>query len=187
MLWRIEPVHIDSLINIARISASMGVWKQGLQLVFSKQKYVWLFFLLSAFLLPFYSVLTDIVVLSPLSINPNLKLFEVGLILFISIFAALGFTIAAFQLAELHAASRKSIGGSILGAGAGGTVLATFASACTVCQPIWLFWLGLGSTSAFLVDYSAYVLLASLAILIYSVNAGLIAVVNGCAIKRRKH
>jgi len=164
----------------------MGVWKQGLPLVFSKQKYLWLFFLLAAFLLPLYSVLTDIIVLSPLSINPNLKPFEALLIFLISIFAALGFTIAAFQLAELRAASRKSIGGSILGAGAGGTVLATFASACTVCQPIWLFWLGLGSASAFLVDYSAYVLLASLAILAYSANAGLKAAVNGCPVRPRK-
>jgi hypothetical protein len=117
--------------------------------------------------------------------NPNILPVEAGLVLLVAILASLGFTLGAFQVFELRTASRKSIGGSIIGAGAGGTVLAAFASACSVCQPVWLFWLGLGSATAFLADYGLYVLLASLAILVYSLNAGLTAIVCGCPVHGR--
>jgi len=161
-------------------------WKEGLALVFASGRYAALFLALVLVLLPAYAILTDIVDLSPLSLNPGIRPLETALVLCVALFASLGFTIAAFQIFELHAVSKKSVGGSVLGAGAGGTALATFASACTVCQPIWLFWLGLGSATAFLSDYGIYILVASLAILLYSINAGLAAITNGCAVKPGK-
>lgn len=166
--------------------AYMHNWGEGLSLVFSKQKYAVLFFALLLFLIPLYSILTNIVVLEPLSLNPNLKLPEVPLIALIALLASVGFTIAAYQFSELHSASRKSIGGSMLGAGMGGSVLATFASSCAICQPVWLFWLGLGSATAFLADYSIHIELASLAILFYSVHSGLNAITRGCKIQKRQ-
>ena len=165
----------------------MEYWKEGLALLFSRRKYAALFVLLFAILLPAYAVLTNILITNPLSLNPTIKPLETMLILTISVLAALGFTLGVFEL-ELHAVSRKSVGGSVLGAGAGGSALAVFASACTVCQPVWLFWFGLGSVTAFLADYGIYILAASLAILLYSINAGLRAIVRGCAVRpNRRH
>jgi len=160
-------------------------WKQGLQLVFSTGKYRLLAAVFFIILLPLYAVLTDIIILSPPSFNPNLKPLEASLIFLIAILASLGFTIAAFQLSELRRISMQSACGSALGAGAGGSVLAAFATTCTICQPIWLVWLGLGSVSAFLIDYSIYIILASILMLLYSLHIGLKAIAEGCGIKRR--
>lgn len=165
---------------------ALDTWKQGFALVFAKQKYMLLFAALFAVLLPAYAVLTNIAITSPPSFNPYIKPVEAGMIFAISVLAALGFTLAAFQFFELHSVSRKSVGGSVLGAGAGGTVLATFASACSVCQPIWLFWLGIGSATAFLADYGAYMLLASIALLLYSIRTGLLGITRGCRMVRRE-
>ena len=164
----------------------MGFRYDALMLVFSSRKYALLFCLLAAVLLPVYGILTDIVVFSSLSLNSTIRPLETSLVFCVAILASLGFAIAAFQIFELHSVSRKSVGGSVLGAGAGGTVLAAFASACTVCQPIWLFWLGLGSATAFFADYSIYILTASVAILLYSIDSGLKAITRGCRHVRRK-
>jgi hypothetical protein len=145
--------------------------------------------LLLAILFPAYAVLTDIFILQPISSNPNLKPFEASLILLAAFFASLGFTIASFQIYELKILSKKEAGGmlgSSAGAGIGGSLLGIFASACTICQPVWLAWLGLGAASAFLVGYSIYIILASLAVLLFSIHLGLKAVVQGCAVRRRK-
>lgn len=151
----------------------MADYLPALGLVFSTGSYAQLFLILLIALIPFYAILTDMVVLSPLSPNPSLKPLEASLILIVAILASLGFTIAAFQLRELHSISRKSAGGSILGAGAGGSVLAAFATTCAICQPVWLVWLGLGSASVFLTDYSLYIALASILVLLYSITCGL--------------
>lgn len=155
-----------------------------MKLVFSSMKYFLLFFILFGALAPLYAVLTDIIILSPLSVNPSIKPLETALIMLTALLASLGFTIAAFQIFEFRAISRP-VGASFVGAGASGSFLATFASACVVCQPIWLVWLGLGSTSVFLVDYSLYIILASIVVLLYSINIGLKAVVKGCRIIKK--
>src|SRR3989338_8589088 len=123
------------------------LWKEGLQLGFSKLKYRLLAAVFFIILLPLYAVLTDIIILSPLSFNPNLKPLEAGLISLIAVLASLGFTIAAFQISEFRHVSKKSVGGSVLGAGAGGSILATLATPCIICQPIWLVLLGVGGAS----------------------------------------
>ncbi|MEM2138344.1 MAG: hypothetical protein QW568_04615 [Candidatus Anstonellaceae archaeon] len=158
-------------------------WKQGAQLVFSEPKYRLLAAIFFLLLLPIYAILTDIVIISPLSVNPNIKLLEAFLIIMVAILASLGFTIAAYQLSMLHTVSKKSVGGSVLGAGAGGSVLATFATSCTICQPIWLVWLGFGGISAALVDYSLPIALFSIALLLFSINSGFKAIVEGCKVK----
>jgi len=164
----------------------MENWMEGFARVFSRRIYAMFALALFALLLPAYAVLTDIVLLSPFSLNPGIKFPEAALVIAISMLASLGFTLAAFQIFELRAVSRKSVGGSVLGAGVGGTALAAFASACSVCQPIWLFWLGLGSATAFLADYGIFILAASAAMLVYSIDAGLKAVAGRCRAKPRK-
>lgn len=151
----------------------------ALRAVFSKPKYAALlvFFLVS--LLPAYSILTNFVILDPLSVNPSVKPFSAALMLFTAALSALGFTIAAYQLIEFKMLSQGSK------AGIGGTILSFFSSACPICQPVWLFWLGLGSAGAFLADFGIYVLLASIAILLFSIHLGLKAVGEGCKSKRK--
>ena len=160
-----------------------GRWKEGLRLAFAMPKYRLLAAVFFIILLPLYAVLTDIIILQPLSFNPNLKPLEASLIVFIAILTSLGFAIAAFQLSELRSVSKKSVGGSVLGAGAGGSVLATFATTCAICQPIWLVWLGLGSVTVPLIDYGLPIAAISIALLLYSLNAGLKAIVEGCKAK----
>jgi len=156
-------------------------WKEGLSLVFSMRKYWLVFAAILTILLPLYAVLTDIVVLgNPIILNPAINTAGAALILAIAFLSSLGFTIAAYQVFEQHTFSKKSAAGSMFGAGAGGSVLAAFATACTVCQPIWLVWLGFGSASAFLIDYGNYIAMASIAILLYSINSGLRAITEGC-------
>ncbi|HQT44643.1 MAG TPA: hypothetical protein PLO51_01575 [Candidatus Micrarchaeota archaeon] len=125
-------------------------------------------------------MLTDIVVVSPLSINPEINLLQAAIIEFIAILASFGIAIAAFQFVEFRAVPKKSVGSGILGAGAGGSALAAFATSCTICQPIWLVWLGFGSASVFLVNYSIYISFASIMLLLYSINSGMRAISKGC-------
>ena len=158
-------------------------WNTGFQLIFSRPKYRLLAMVLFLIFLPVYAVLTGIILLLPLSFNPNLKPIEAGLIAIVALFVSLGFTIAAFQLFEFRSVSKKTLGGSVFGAGAGGGVLAAFATSCAFCQPIWLLWLGVGGAASFLVEYSLPIALASIVLLIISLNAGFKAVVEGCNAK----
>lgn len=158
-------------------------WKHGLALVFSKPKYVWVWAAFFTFLLPIYAALTNIMILEPLSINPNLRLPETALIILVAALASVGFTVAAFSFWESRNVSKRALGGGMVGMGAGGGALATFATTCTICQPIWLVWLGLGGISAFLVDYSMLIALASIAFLLYSIDSGLKQILEGCKLK----
>lgn len=158
-------------------------WKQGATLVFSDSKYRFLAAAFFMVLLPVYAILTDIILLQPFSINPNLKLAETVLITAVALLASLGFTLALYQLSNLHRVSKGSVGGGVLGAGAGGSVLATFATSCTICQPVWLLWLGVGGAATFLVDYSLPIALASILLLLFSINSGFKSIVEGCKLK----
>lgn len=157
----------------------MEIWLQGFRLVFSQRKYVLLFALLILLLVPLYAVFTDIFVLYTMSFNPTLRLPEALFIVFAAILAALGFAIAAYQAFEQHALTHLSK------AGVGGGVIGIFASACAVCQPAWLVWLGLGSVTAFLVDYSIYIVIVSIAVMLYSIHSAFKSVVKGCKIPKK--
>lgn len=155
-------------------------WRTALSIVFSKRKYLWLFALLLLIFLPVYAILTGVYVLSYMGFNVNLKFFEAALVPFVAFLAALGFTIAAFQFKELPSQSHWPKAGLI------GSVLGTFSSACAICQPIWLVWLGLGSVAVILADYSAHILIASILLLLYAIHAGLESVAECCAAPKRK-
>lgn len=55
-------------------------------------------------------------------------------------------------------------------------------TACPICQPIWLFWLGLGSATAFLADVSAYIGIISIALLSFSLYNSMRST-NQCEVK----
>ncbi len=167
--------------------------KAGLGVIFSRRKYAYLALGLFFLFFSVYAVLTDVVVLNPLyfdpsqpawhsvpiiSFNSSLQWWNAIPTVLLAALLSLGFSIAAFQLGELSALAPASQMGAL------GGLMGTLASACPVCQPIWLFWLGFGSASAFLADWSPYILLASLALLSFSVHSGLRLVAAGCPIKK---
>jgi hypothetical protein len=172
-----------------RAGRTLNNWKAGLETVFSRRRYAYLALALFFVFLFLYAVLTNVVVLNllyfdsnmpawravpPVSLNPNLQWWDALPTVLLAGLAALGFSIAAFQLREM---SGLRAGG---GAGMAGSFLGLFATACPICQPLWLFWLGLGGVSAFLADWSIYIFAASLALLAFSVHKGLQAVTAGC-------
>ena len=160
--------------------AAVRVWGKRLRAVFSTRRYILLFAVLLVIIAPLYALLTNIVLLSPLSCNPDIRLPEAALIIFAAILASLGFTVAAYQAFEQHSLSRFAE------AGVWGGAIGFFASACAVCQPIWVVWLGLGSVTAFLADYSIYIVAASILLMLYSLNSAFRTVVGGCRVRKRK-
>ena len=158
----------------------LSTWRTALSIVFSKRKYALLFAALLLILLPIYAILTGVYVLSYMGFSLNLKTFEAAMVPLVAFLAALGFTIAAFQLKEIPSQSHWPKAGLI------GSVLGTFSSACAICQPIWLVGLGLGSVAAILADYSAHILIASILLLLYAIHTGLASVAECCSAPRRK-
>ncbi len=171
----------------------MKIWATGLETVFSNGKYAWLALALFFVFLALYAVLNDVVVfnpfyaglpapdghaLPPVSFNSSLSWWDAVPTVLLAGLAALGFSIAAFQMAEL---SRIAPASKL---GAAGGFMGAFASACPICQPVWLLWLGFGSVSAFLADWSIYIFAASLLLLAFSIHASLQAVVSGCPMRK---
>lgn len=140
--------------------------KQDLQAVWEAlegRNYKLLFAGVFILLLGVYAVLTDIVVLSEgVALNPNLKLLEASLVLAIALLSSLTLTLVAYRSRMLGARiEKRNFFGSAVG---------VFATACPVCQPIWLVWLGLGSQALFLIEISTYVALASITLLLVSLH-----------------
>ncbi len=127
-----------------------------------------------------YAVLTDIVVLSDgVSFNPNLKLLQASLVIAIAFLSSLTLTLVVYRSRTLGARIEKK---NFLGSAAG-----VFATACPICQPIWLVWLGLASQSLFLIEISAYVALASIALLLASLHFAAQNIANKtCGVPLRK-
>lgn len=169
--------------------------KAGLGMVFSRRKYAWLALALFFVFLSIYTLLTNVVLINTLyfnpnmpawqevplvSFNPNLTVWNAAPTILLAALSAFGFSIAAFQLGELSAIAPASKTGAI------GSLMGTLASACPICQPIWLVWLGMGSMSGFLADWGGYILAASLVILTFSVHQGLQAVATSCPMRKSK-
>ncbi len=164
-----------------RMFSAWKTWKRGAEIAFSKPRYLALAALLFLFFTPLYMVLTNVVLLNPPGLNPTLAPLDGWPAIVLAGLTALGFTLAAFQLMELSALSSSSAG-----LGGAGSFLGTLATACPVCQPIWLFWLGLGSATAFLAEWSPYILSLSVLLLLFSIHSGFGAIVRGCPVRRPK-
>ena len=159
----------------------MGAQKElisSLSLVFSGARYKLLFAALLIALTLLYFTLTNVFLFGTLTLNPSLKIPDAFLIFCISALSSLGFTIFAYRFFAIGSLSATK-------ASAGGSLLGIFASACPVFQPICFLWLGLGSVSLFLVDYSFYIALASVLLLLYANYASLRSL-RGCPLPKRK-
>jgi len=113
-----------------------------------------------------YFVLTGIVLINPIDVNPSLKALNVGLTIIISGLTAL-IGIITWDRMTLQSSLNDSKKGLI------GSAVGLFASACPVCQPIWLLWLGLGPASAFLVEYSTLISLMGIGLLLFAIHSSL--------------
>lgn len=111
-----------------------------------------------------YAVLTDILILNPLGVNPKLDTLNAVLIAIIVFLTSLVLTLTFYRLKKNMRENAGEKTGIIAG------ILGAFATACPVCQPIWLVWLGLGNASIFLVDYATPIALASIALLLFSLH-----------------
>lgn len=150
----------------------------SLSIVFSGAKYKFLFAALLVLLTFAYFTATNVFVFGTLSLNPLLKLPDATLIFLIALFSSLGFTVFAYkfsQSAQLSHAKET----------AGASALGIFASACPVCQPACLAWLGFGSVSIFLTEYSTYIALASVLLLLYA-NYSSLCTLGCCPMKKHR-
>ncbi|MBI5176527.1 hypothetical protein HY995_00400 [Candidatus Micrarchaeota archaeon] len=147
--------------------------------VLSSQKYLAGFLVGFAIVLLFYAVFNDILVINPpFSINPDVSLTSASLVLIISFLTSL------LLVVFIHNAKRQISLKSSNKAGLSGSLLAAFGTACPVCQPIWLVWLGLASPALALVKFALAIQLASIVILIVSLHFSLREVsLKTCPIK----
>ncbi len=155
-------------------------WKRGLEQVFSKNGYLLLLAILLVILVPAYLALTNVLLLNPLGVNPSAEAGGTALSALLGVLAALGLTVAVFQVREMGALTTGAK------TGFGGSIIGLFGSACPICQPVWLFWFGLGSAGAFLSDYGIYLLMASVLIVLFSLHLGLQSVAHGCPCRVKK-
>ncbi len=109
-----------------------------------------------------YVVLTDVFVLSLMQFNSIIRPLDVLLIAVIAFLAALSTTLSLYRMREFKAFSKRG------SAGVFGSFVGFFATACPVCAPIWLSWLGIAGSFAFLTQASLYIELSSIALLTVS-------------------
>ncbi|MEW6721757.1 MAG: hypothetical protein AB1324_00690 [Candidatus Micrarchaeota archaeon] len=134
-------------------------------LLLSQRRYALAFAGLLAFLLPVMAV--SGAVINPWTLEINLTAEPAGIAVTGAI-AALMAGNGAAMLRNMDARAALGTGSTALG-----TAAALFTSACPICQPIWLVWLGLGSATAFLAEYGIYIGLLSVAMLALSLRSAL--------------
>lgn len=100
-----------------------------------------------------------------LDFNPLAEPLKVAIVAVIALLLALSITV----LLERHDKAKTSDKKITLV----GAITAFFTTTCPFCQPVVLLWLGLGSATAFLVEYSIPISLASIAFLLVSLNLAL--------------
>lgn len=146
----------------------------SLESVFGSGRYRLAFVIALAVLSPLLAVSSNIVVPSTLDINPGAEAPDILLVGAISVLIALNLSVLLHNL-ELSA--------PVNGGGALGAFAALFTSACPVCQPIWLVWLGFGSATAFLAEFGRYISVLSIAMLAVSLHHSLKAASGTCEVK----
>ena len=111
--------------------------------------------------IPVLAITSNVIILNPPGLNPIMELPKAALVGIIALLLSLN--LAMISCNSTGTQSTKATG--IMG---GATAMLT--STCSVCQPVWLFWFGMGSASAFLADASVYIALASIVLLSFSLN-----------------
>jgi hypothetical protein len=123
---------------------------------------------------PIISVTSNILVPSTLEINPGAEPLDMLLV------GAIAGLIAINSAVLLHNFDMKA---GINKGGPAGALVAFFTTACPVCQPVWLVWLGLGSATAFLAEFGRYISIMSIALLGVSLHYSLKSASGVCEVK----
>lgn len=149
---------------------------ENLKLVLSKKSFIILFFVLFFVLSFLYAILNNVFVLSLFSFNVELNFVQTILVFIISLLSSLTLTVLFYRFKQNKSLKVQDAPGFL------GSILAFFTTSCIVCQPIWLIWLGLGSSTFFLIKLSIYLQVASILLLLVSLHLSLRSI-NGCLIK----
>ena len=123
-------------------------------------KYFAVFLLLLAVLTPILAVTSNILVPPTFELNTIAEPAKIILVAIIALLMAINGAALLYRLDSKNSAPNK--------AGFTGALAGIFTSTCAVCQPIWLWWLGFGSASAFLADISLYIGTFSIGLLGFS-------------------
>jgi hypothetical protein len=148
---------------------------EALTRVFSNKPSLWVFALATAVLGIVLGVTSNIIVPSALDLNPVAEHAGIGVTAVIVLLMGLNTTVL------FHNVTMKAAGGG--GMAVLGSFGALFTTACPVCQPIWLVWLGLGSATAFLAEIGLYVGLFSIGLLLVSLHYSLKSATGTCEVK----
>ncbi|MBI5223917.1 hypothetical protein HY990_05865 [Candidatus Micrarchaeota archaeon] len=143
--------------------------------IFAQPRYLKVFLLIMVLFSPLLAITSDILILSTLTINPlvdPVKILIIGAIVFLmSINGTLMFH-------NYETRAKSGVKTTALG-----VIGAFFTTACPICQPIWLVWLGLGSVTAFLADISIYVGIFSVVLLLISIVYSFKSASSVCEVK----
>ena len=167
--------------------------------IFWKTGYLPIFLALLAIFAILFGVTSNIVVIVPsalvftsiLQINPFVELPKIGLSAIIAVLMALNSTVLLHNYRNSY--GKNQIGNAKTGTGTDtkttflGGFIAMFATACPVCQPIWLVWLGLGSVSGFLADFGVYFGLLSIGLLIVSLHYSMKSASGTCEMRNKNN
>ncbi len=132
----------------------------SLRSVLSKRKYLAIFIGFLAVLLPLLAISAAIISPYGFTTNPLAEPIGIVLTILIAILMSINLTVLLHNRDSKTLVKKKT---TLLGGFA-----AFFTTACPVCQPTWLVWLGFGSAAGFLSDVSIYIAVASIGILIFS-------------------
>jgi len=128
--------------------------------IMRSRKYFLVFIVSFGVLAPILAVTSNILVLPTFEFNPIAEPAKIGLVAVIGLLMSLNIAALLHRVDGHNSALNKT--------GFAGALVGLFTSTCSVCQPIWLFWLGFGSASAFLADISFYIGTASIMLLGFS-------------------
>ncbi len=146
----------------------------ALREVFGQPKYRLAAAAIAAAAAPVLAITSNILAPDGLALNPFAEPARVALM------AAIAAAMAVNGAVLLHNHDmRKSAGGRTTAIGA---LAALFTSACPVCQPVWLVWLGLGTGTAFLSGVGLYAGAFSLAMLLVSIHYSLKSAESFCEV-----
>ncbi|MEW6036615.1 MAG: hypothetical protein AB1529_08450 [Candidatus Micrarchaeota archaeon] len=150
------------------------IYLEPLAAVLGQWRYRTAFLALLVILLPLLSVSSSTIIPWTLELNPTAEAPKIAIMGAVASLMALNGAVLLHNYEAMKAAG---------GTTALGTLAALFTSACPVCQPIWLVWLGLGSATAFLADIGLYMGLLSLGLLVFSLHNSLKAASGTCEVR----
>ncbi len=148
----------------------------ALREILCTRKHLATFFAIIAILLPLLGVSAAIISPYGFTLNPLAEPFRIVLTIVIAILIGLNLTVLLYNRDSKSHAKKET---TLLGGAA-----AIFTTACPICQPTWLVWLGFGSAVGFLSDTSNYIAIASIAILSLSLYNSLKCASGECEAKK---